>query len=322
MSFPVTEQVAPAPPSGGRRKDPPVTKTRSQRSTGRWERVGMQGPSLLILILIVVFPLLYSVSLSLQSYSPVLPGHPGQWVGLENFQKILHDSDFFNAVRVTVIFTVCAVTIETILGTIVGVLMDRLIRFRRALTSMLLLPMITTPLIVGLMFNFAFNAQFGYLTWVLGELGLDPNGGVLNQGPSALAALIAVDVWEWFPFIALMVIAGLRALPTSPFEAASIDGASTYQTYRYIMLPMLKPVLVVAVLFRATEAIREFDKVYILTGGGPGSATTVNDLYQYRVSFLNWDLSYGAALGLVTFAFVLTLCGVLYRILTRDEAPL
>ena len=172
------------------------------------------------------------------------------------------------------------------------------------------------------MFNFAFNAQFGYLTWVLGELGLDPNGGVLNQGPSALAALIAVDVWEWFPFIALMVIAGLRALPTSPFEAASIDGASTYQTYRYIMLPMLKPVLVVAVLFRATEAIREFDKVYILTGGGPGSATTVNDLYQYRVSFLNWDLSYGAALGLVTFAFVLTLCGVLYRILTRDEAPL
>ena len=322
MSFPVTEQVAPAPPSGGRRKDPPVTKTRSQRSTGRWERVGMQGPSLLILILIVVFPLLYSVSLSLQSYSPVLPGHTGQWVGLENFQKILHDSDFFNAVRVTVIFTVCAVTIETILGTIVGVLMDRLIRFRRALTSMLLLPMITTPLIVGLMFNFAFNAQFGYLTWVLGELGLDPNGGVLNQGPSALAALIAVDVWEWFPFIALMVIAGLRALPTSPFEAASIDGASIYQTYRYIMLPMLKPVLVVAVLFRATEAIREFDKVYILTGGGPGSATTVNDLYQYRVSFLNWDLSYGAALGLVTFAFVLTLCGVLYRILTRDEAPL
>ena len=88
------------------------------------------------------------------------------------------------------------------------------------------------------------------------------------------------------------------------------------------MLPMLKPVLVVAVLFRATEAIREFDKVYILTGGGPGAATTVNDLYQYRVSFLDWDLSYGAALGLVTFIFVLTLCGVLYRVLTRNEAQL
>jgi multiple sugar transport system permease protein len=297
-------------------------KVRSQRQIGRWERVGFQGPSLLVLVLIVLFPLIYSVSLSLQSYSLVLPGRTGQWVGLENFQRILHDSDFFHAVGVTVIFVVCAVTLETILGTVVGVMLDRLARFRRAITSLLLLPMITTPLIVGLMFNFAFNAQFGYLTWVMERIGLDPNGGVLNQGPTALAALILVDVWEWFPFIALMVIAGLRALPTSPFEAASIDGASTFQTYRYIMLPMLKPVLVVAVLFRATEAIREFDKVYILTGGGPGSATTVNDLYQYRISFLNWDLSYGAALGLVTFAFVLTLCGVLYRVLTRNEAQL
>jgi multiple sugar transport system permease protein len=282
----------------------------------------MQGPSLLILVLIILFPLVYSATLSFQSYSPVLPGRTGQWVGLDNYQRILHDGEFFRAVLITTIFVVCAVTLETIIGTVLGVMLDRLTRFHRAVTSFLLLPMITTPLIVGLMFNFAFNAQFGYLTWIMERIGLDPDGGVLNQGITALAALIFVDVWEWTPFIALMVIAGLRALPRSPFEAASIDGASTAQTYRYIMLPMLKPVLVVAVLFRATEAIREFDKVYILTGGGPGSATTVNDLYQYRVSFLNWDLSYGAALGLVTFAVVMTLCGVLYRILTRNEAQL
>ena len=322
MSLSVTNEQVPTATFSGDRQGPQGRRIRSQRRTSRWERIGFQGPSLLILILIIVFPLIYSVTLSLQSYSLVLPGRTGQWVGLENFTRILHDSDFFHAVGVTVIFVVCAVTIETILGTFIGILLDRLVRFRRAVTSLLLLPMITTPLIVGLMFNFAFNAQFGYLTWVMSHLGLDPNGGVLNQGSTALAALILVDVWEWFPFIALMVIAGLRSLPTSPFEAASIDGASTFQTYRYIMLPMLKPVLVVAVLFRATEAIREFDKVYILTGGGPGAATTVNDLYQYRVSFLDWDLSYGAALGLVTFIFVLTLCGVLYRVLTRNEAQL
>jgi multiple sugar transport system permease protein len=272
--------------------------------------------------LIVVFPLIYSATLSLQSYSPVLPDRTGQWIGLENFQRVLHDRDFFNVIIVTLVFVICAVTIETILGTVVGIILHRLVRLRRAVTSLLLLPMITTPLIVGLMFNFAFNAQFGYLTWVMSKIGLDPNGGVLNSGITALAALIFVDVWEWFPFIALMVVAGLSALPVSPFEAASIDGASTFQTYRYIMLPMLKPVLVVAILFRATEAVREFDKVFILTGGGPGAATTVNDLYQYRVSFLNWDLSYGAALGLVTFVVVLALCGVLYRVLTRNEAQL
>lgn len=280
----------------------------------------MQLPSIIVLAVIVLFPIGYSINLSLRSYSLVIPGKTGQWVGLDNYARILHDSDFLQAVIVTVIFVVCAVTIETILGTIVGIFLDRMLRFRRMVTSLLLLPMITTPLIVGLMFNFALNAQFGYLTWVLEWLGIDPDGGVLNQGPTALAALILVDVWEWLPFIALMVLAGLQALPSSPFEAASLDGASTSQTYRYVMLPMLRPVLVVAVLFRATEAIREFDKVYVLTGGGPGSATTVNDLYQYRVSFLNWDLSYGAALGLVTFVFVLVLCGLLFRILNRKDA--
>jgi multiple sugar transport system permease protein len=308
--------------SGGRKSETSGLAADSQRRNGRWESAAFQGPSLLVLVLIVVFPLIYSATLSLQSYSPVLPDRTGQWIGLENFQRVLHDRDFFNVIIVTLVFVICAVTIETILGTVVGIILHRLVRLRRAVTSLLLLPMITTPLIVGLMFNFAFNAQFGYLTWVMSKIGLDPNGGVLNSGITALAALIFVDVWEWFPFIALMVVAGLSALPVSPFEAASIDGASTFQTYRYIMLPMLKPVLVVAILFRATEAVREFDKVFILTGGGPGAATTVNDLYQYRVSFLNWDLSYGAALGLVTFVVVLALCGVLYRVLTRNEAQL
>jgi multiple sugar transport system permease protein len=280
----------------------------------------MQLPGFVVLGLIVVFPLIYSINLSLRKYSLVIPGRTGQWAGLENYRKLLHDSDFGAALITTTIFVVAAVTLETVLGTFVGILLDRLVRLRRTVTSILLLPMIVTPLIVGLMFNFAFNAQFGYVTWALNLLGVEPEGGLLNRGPTALAVLILVDVWEWLPFIALMVMAGLRALPSSPFEAASIDGASTWQTYRYIMLPMLKPVLGVAILFRATEAIREFDKVYVLTGGGPGSATTVNDLYQYRVSFLNWDLSYGAALGMTTFIAVLLICGVVYRVITRMEA--
>jgi multiple sugar transport system permease protein len=279
----------------------------------------MQLPGFVVLGLIVVFPLIYSINLSLRKYSLVIPGRTGQWAGLENYRKLLHDSDFGAALITTTIFVVAAVTLETVLGTFVGILLDRLVRLRRTVTSILLLPMIVTPLIVGLMFNFAFNAQFGYVTWALNLLGVEPAGGLLNRGPTALAVLILVDVWEWLPFIALMVMAGLRALPSSPFEAASIDGASTWQTYRYIMLPMLKPVLGVAILFRATEAIREFDKVYVLTGGGPGSATTVNDLYQYRVSFLNWDLSYGAALGMTTFVAVLLVCGVVYRVITRME---
>jgi multiple sugar transport system permease protein len=285
----------------------------------RWGPVITQGPSLLVLGLVVVFPLVYSINMSFRSYSLLIPGHTGQWIGLDNYRRLIHDGDFGQALQVTGIFVFCAVSLETLLGVVVGVLIDRLRRLRRTAVSALLLPMILTPLVVGLMFNFALNAQFGYLTWLFGKLGAGGGSGVLNSGPGALAALVLIDVWEWFPFVALMVVAGLQTIPKDPLEAASIDGASTWQSYRYIVLPMLRPILGVAVLFRATEAVREFDKVFVLTGGGPGSATTVNDLYQYRVSFLNWDLSYGATLGLVSFAVVLALSGLMYRNLTSKE---
>jgi multiple sugar transport system permease protein len=280
----------------------------------------MQSPAFLVLALVVVFPLIYSINLSLRQFSLVIPGRTGQWAGLDNYRRMLHDADFGASLITTLTFVVVAVALEAVLGTSLGILLDRLVRLRRTVTSVLLLPMIVTPLIVGLMFNFAFNAQFGYATWALEVLGIETDQGLLNKGSTALAVLIAVDVWEWLPFIALMVMAGLRALPASPFEAASLDGASAMQTYRYVMLPMLKPVIGVAVLFRATEAVREFDKVFVLTGGGPGSSTTVNDLYQYRVSFLNWDLSYGAALGMTTFVAVLAICALVYRVTTRMDA--
>jgi multiple sugar transport system permease protein len=282
----------------------------------------MQAPSLLVLLAVVVAPLFYSVQLSFRSYSLVIPGRTGQWVGLANYQRIIHDSDFGSAVLITLIFVVSAVALETVIGTLVGIWLHRLRVFQRLITSALLMPMILAPLVVGLMFNFALNAQFGYLTWVLRGLGIGPAGGMLSQGKSALVALVAADVWEWFPFVALMVVAGLRALPTEPLEAAEIDGASTIQKYWHVILPMLRPILAVAVLFRATEAVREFDKVYILTGGGPGSSTTVNDLYQYRVSFFNWDLSYGAALGLITFIVVMAFAAVMYHFLLRKDVRL
>jgi multiple sugar transport system permease protein len=302
----------------------PTQDSRPRRRLGRvlWFYFSMQAPSLLVLLAVVLIPVIYSVQLSFRSYSLVIPGRTGQWVGVANYQRIIHDGDFGRAVLTTVIFTVAAVALETVIGTLVGIWLHRLRVFQRLITSALLLPMILAPLIVGLMFNFALNAQFGCLTWVLHGLGIGPAGGMLSQGTSALVALVAADVWEWFPFVALMVVAGLRALPTEPIEAAEIDCASTLQKYWYVILPMLRPILAVTVLFRATEAVREFDKVYILTGGGPGSSTTVNDLYQYRVSFVDWDLSYGAALGLVTFVVVMVFAAVMYHFLLRKDMQL
>ena len=295
----------------------PDSPPRPRGRHGRRHRL-LQAPSLIVLGLVAVFPLLYSVNLSVRRYSPILPDGDGRWAGLSNFSRLLHDSQFGRALVVTVIFIVCAVALETVIGLFVGAYLHRLAHAHRLVTTVLLLPMIATPLVVGLMFSFALNAQFGYLTWALQGLGIAGADGLLSNPNSALAVLIMVDVWEWVPFIALMVIAGLRSLPQSPVEAARIDGCSAPQIYRYVILPMLRPVLAVAVLFRATEAVREFDKVYVLTGGGPGTATTVNDLFQYKTAFATFDLSYGAALGLVSFVAVLVVSAVTFRFITRS----
>ncbi|KIP53254.1 carbohydrate ABC transporter permease [Leucobacter komagatae] len=289
-------------------------------SRQRWARFFMQAPSLIVLALVLVFPLGYSLALSFQSYSPVDPTANGQWIGLANYVRMLQDSQFGRAILVTIVYVVLAVGIETILGTAVGVWLSRLMRTRRLVTSFLLLPMIATPLVVGLMFSFGLNPQFGYMTSALQSLGLVGEAGVLDSSAGAFTALIALDVWEWTPFIALMVLAGLSAAPQAQIQAAELDGCNTFQIYRHVMLPMIRPVIGVAILFRATEAIRQFDQVYILTGGGPGAATTVNDMFQYRVSFTAFDMSYGAALGIATFLVVTVLAWVLFRYLNRKGA--
>lgn len=302
------------PPS---RTPTPRRRPRRLGSRQRWTRIGMQAPSLLILLVVLAFPLVYSLSLSFQSYSPVDPEAQGQWIGLDNYVRMLQDTQFGQAILVTLAYVVLAVALETVLGTAIGVWLSRLMRTRRLVTSFLLLPMIATPLVVGLMFSFGLNAQFGYMTETLQWLGLVGEAGVLDSPAGAFAALVAMDVWEWTPFIALMVLAGLSAAPQAQIQAAQMDGCNTFQLYWHVMLPMIKPVIGVAILFRATEAIRQFDQVYILTSGGPGSATTVNDIFQYRVSFTAFDMSYGAALGIATFLVVSVLAWVLFRYLNR-----
>lgn len=311
----MTDAVATLPPgpapAGGRRRPHPLRR----HAFG----VAMQGPSLLLLALVVAVPLVFSLTLSFQRYSPVLPGADGQWVGFDNYVRLFTDAQFGRAVLVTLAFTVLAVGLETVLGTGLGIYLTGLAASRRIVTSLLLLPMIATPLVVGLMFGFALNADFGYLSPLLQALGIAPAGGVLADPVTAFFALVLTDVWEWVPFIALIVMAGLASIPAEPIEAAHIDGANAWQMQWHVRLPMIRSVLAVAILFRATEAIREFDKVFVLTGGGPGSATTVNDLYQYRTAFGTWDLSYGATLGMVSFAAILLISVITYRAVSGNR---
>ncbi|HEX9043908.1 MAG TPA: sugar ABC transporter permease [Candidatus Limnocylindrales bacterium] len=282
----------------------------------------LQAPSILLLVAITLFPILYSLDLSFRSFSLILPGMTGQWVGTDNYAQLLGDADFWHSVVLSVVFVGVGVTIELVLGIALGVVIDSLSVGRRIFTSLLLIPMILTPLVIGLMYNFLFNAQFGLFTYLINVIGLPLPPGILGNSATAFPALIATDVWEWTPFMALIVLAGLQALPAEPLQAARVDGAGAWTTLRYVTLPMLRPLIAVGVVFRAAEAIKEFDKVYILTGGGPGNSSEVVDLFTYRVAFGNWQMSYGAALGIVLFVVSIVAGIGVYRFLftTRGEA--
>ena len=155
------------------------------------------------------------------------------------------------------------------------------------------------PVVVGMIWRFFLMPSFGVMTVYLNRLGLFEETSVFSGPITAFGALIIIDIWEWTPFIMLIMLAGLSALPQAPIEAATIDGASRWQIFRHIQLPMLFPLIVVAVMLRGIDASKVFDTIYVLTGGGPGNATEVISTFAYRTNFIRWDLGYGAAVCLV-----------------------
>jgi multiple sugar transport system permease protein len=275
------------------------------------------APAVGVLALIGFVPLLYAIQLSLTSFSFILPDRTGQWVGLDNYASLATNAGFLSAVVRTGLFTGAAVFLELMLGLLLAAGLNSTGRERGPLLGLLIIPMILTPVIVGLMFNFAVNPQFGPLASLLRSATGSPVDA-LGTPVGAYVTLVLVDVWQWSSFMALMLWAGMQTLSAAPLEAASVDGANALQRLRLIVVPMLRPVIVVAVIFRSAEAVREFDKVFVLTGGGPGSATEVLDLFTYRIAFVNWDMSLGAAMGVVEFVVALAAAYLFFRLVTRS----
>lgn len=275
------------------------------------------APAVGVLALIGLIPLVYAIQLSLTSFSFILPDRTGQWVGLDNYASLATNAGFLSAVVRTGLFTGAAVFLELMFGLLLAAGLNATGRERGPLLGLLIIPMILTPVIVGLMFNFAVNPQFGPLATLLRSATGSPVD-TLGSPIGAFLTLVLVDVWQWSSFMALMLWAGMQTLSAAPLEAASVDGANALQRLRLIVVPMLRPVIVVAVIFRSAEAVREFDKVFVLTGGGPGSATEVLDLFTYRVAFMNWDMSLGSAMGVVEFIVALGAAYLFFRLVARS----
>jgi multiple sugar transport system permease protein len=280
----------------------PLRQTTIQRAE-RSFILCMLAPATILMLTLTLVPFLVSVYLSFTDYSLTAPDAIN-WVGLKNYSDLLSSSDFWDAARITAIFTIVAVGIETILGVGIAALLHHEVRQASWLRVIYLLPMAITPIAATFTFRLMFNPTQGVLNYMLGLVGLSPIAWTAAP-ETALLSLIIVDVWQWTPFILLIVMGGMAALPPEPEEASQMDGAGPFRTFFHVTLPRLKPYLALALLFRLIDAFKTFDIIFVLTGGGPGVATrTLNLLaYKYGIEFLS--MGYASALAIVMLVFTL-----------------
>lgn len=255
------------------------------------------APAVLTLLAATLFPFLRAVVLSTQNFSLLRPLST-QFVGLDNYIRAMGDPRFLHSLKVTVLYTSVAVTVELLLGFGVASLVNREFVGKALFRTLFLLPMVISPVAVGLMWRIFFDADAGMVNYFLSFLGIRPRAWLASQS-TALWAVVATEIWQWTPFMFLVLLAGLEALPNDPFEAARIDGASWWQVLWHVTLPLIRPVLGLAVLIRAVDAVRAFDLIYVMTSGGPGSATESANYYIYLNAFRFYHVGYASALALL-----------------------
>ncbi|WP_333834372.1 carbohydrate ABC transporter permease [Rubrimonas sp.] len=260
----------------------------------------MLAPLAALLLATLAWPILFSGWISLHDWR-LTRLDDVRFLGLENFEHVLGDGAFWNALRNTGVFVGLAVSLELLLGLALAVHLRRFGVVRRVAQALLLAPMFVTPIAVGLTFRFMMNAEFGVIPWLLSPIAtVDWFGRDM-----ALFSLVLIDVWQWTPFMLLMFLAGLEALPKAPFEAARVDGAGPWLTFRALTLPMLRPVIVVAVVIRALDAFKVFEYVFAITRGGPGVATETMQFHIYQVGFRFFRMGEAAAAAFLLAAILL-----------------
>ncbi len=266
-------------------------------------------PLIAILVVFAVYPFFYNIYLSFHEFVPRRRGI--EFVGLENWAQLFADPRMWGAFYVTMFYTAVCLAIELALGMAIALLIDSDDPGFAFLRGMLTLTLVIPPAITGMMFLLMEDAQFGLITWLLESWGvLTPETPILATPSLALWGVVLADVWQWTPFMVLIFVAGLRSLPRDPFESAMIDGASGWQIFRRITLPMMGKVIAIAVLIRGIDLFRLFDYVFVMTSGGPGIATYTLSLYawQQTFSFIKWG--YGATLSLFALFIILVLANL------------
>ena len=240
-------------------------------------------PATIFILVMMAFPVLYTVWVSFTDWS-VSSGGDINFIGLKNYVDLFQEPRFYNAVKMTFYFTTLAVGVETILGVAIALILNREFWGKGIAKTILLLPMVATPVAIGLAWTLFYEPTIGLANYTLKGMGFEGSNWLASKD-MVIPALAIVDIWEWTPMVALIVLAGLASLPTEPFEAAKVDGATTIQTFRYITLPLLYPTILIAIVLRSIDAFKTFDIIYTMTAGGPGFASETLNIYAYTLGF-------------------------------------
>jgi multiple sugar transport system permease protein len=273
----------------------------------------MMAPLLSVMAVAVGFPLLYSLWLGFTSYQ-LVSGGVADFVGFDNYIRILSDGDYWTSLSATATYVFLSVTFELIVGLTLALALQSQKWFKNFTRSFLLAPMFITPIAVGLMFRFFLNDQLGAIPFYLDKVGMSYD--FFGSG-KALVSLAFIDVWQWTPFMVLLLLAGLESIPKQPIEAARVDGANRFYIFRRVTLPMLSPILIVAVLLRGLDALKVFEYVYATTRGGPGIETKTIQYLTYQTGISYYRLAEASAMAFILLIIVMGVIILLFRRLER-----
>jgi multiple sugar transport system permease protein len=301
--------------TGGRRA---MRRPAGQRE--RSDRVGwlLVAPAVAVLLAMTIFPAGYLLYNSFRRYNLMTP-QTGAWVGLDNYRSIWTDGDIRHGLVTTLIFVFFAVGAELILGLMLALILAPQRRENSVASAILILPLAVTPVVSALIWRQLFDPNLGWIDYYLQKFGIiDEPIAWLSSSGTAWFTLISLDVWQWTPFVALILMAGLQGIPPEPREAAAVDGAQGWRMFWDLTLPMLWPFIAIAVLLRVLEAFKTFGTVKVLTGGGPGTSTEIINLAIYRTALQDFSVGAAAALGVSFLVFLSVVVPQMLRMLARN----
>jgi multiple sugar transport system permease protein len=272
-------------------------------------------PAIAVMMAVIIFPWLFTFFMSVHDWRI---GQAKTFIGLDNYLKLVNDERFRDSVVRTLVFTALSVVFPVVLGVASALVFHRKFPLRGLLRGVFIMPMMATPVAVALVWTMMFHPQLGVLNYLLSLVGIPPSLWVFDQA-TVIPSLVLVETWQWTPLVMLIVLGGLAALPTEPYESALIDGATPWQMFRNITFPLVLPFIMVATIIRTIDAVKAFDTIFVITLGGPGTASETINLYLYTVAFAFYDIGYASAMVVVFMVVIMALCLILLYLRQRAQ---